>query len=312
MKLYCSPLDLEFSVVAATVDPARDLLALVELHPPDDPDADEGLWVRIHLIRIFQGCPHWTPHPDAHDPAEQIDFYECTSPFRYYSEVFTLRIAGTRLMLNVGDGIAFSSLYLWDWTTGPLIFERTPEEIWSMQDDLPDSLQLNTDLEGNEPGQWCFGDMLSPDAFITAQYIQTYTSDEQPHREEVFCGIDVFRIGQEARHPSVLHLITLMLPVPVRDFTIKPNIVAGSCSPQPDPRTPFSCDPSSRIIVIDLGDLESPIAPCIVVPQSILIALAEKYDAEDERMKIPWEEWGPQNTRVIETARSGHCLRAFR
>ncbi|TFY73299.1 hypothetical protein EWM64_g10713 [Hericium alpestre] len=141
----------------------------------------------------------------------------------------------------------------------------------------------------------------------------SYTADEEPRREEVFCGIEVMRIDAEKVDPHVTHLVTLMLPVPVRTFEIKPDIIAGPCSPHPDPRTPFSCDPASRIVVIDLGKGESFVAPCILVPQRTPIALAEKYDAEADRpVKIPREEWSPQTMRVLETARSDACPRAVR
>ncbi|TFY77426.1 hypothetical protein EWM64_g6585 [Hericium alpestre] len=296
-----SPFHIDFVVAAAAIDPVRGLLVLVQMPTSDDPNIDKKTAINVHLLQVRLGC-RFSVNPEARKSVLKLEY---DTVVHRNCEVSALRIAGNKLMLCLGGLFLFSSLYIWDWTTGDMLVKRTPNEIFSARGAYSEPYRAHSSLKHLVPGLWFFAEMLSPDMFIMSYYMPTCIPNEETRREE-------------ANNGCAFHLVTLMLPEPVDNFEIKPHIIAGPYLPDPDPRTPFSGDPSSRIIVIDLGIRKSSSAPCIIVRQTALIALAERYalrlsrgaGGDPKAMKVPWEEWGPQNTRVLETARSGDFPRA--
>jgi hypothetical protein len=78
------------------------------------------------------------------------------------------------------------------------------------------------------------------------------------------------------------------------------------CGPHSSPSHTFSngplftTDPASQLVLVTFTDVPESFA--LFMLASTLVKLAERHQNDPSPVSIPWEEWGPENTRLIQTA----------
>ena len=121
------------------------------------------------------------------------------------------------------------------------------------------------------------------------------------------CIIDVHR-------PQSPDVCSLMLPeTPRLSSSSRVNVQCGPHSSPPDTYSYsdncplFTTDPINRLVLVTFTS--APESFALFVLASTLVKLAERHQDSSSPTTIPWKEWGPENTRLIETAeKAGESL----
>lgn len=114
------------------------------------------------------------------------------------------------------------------------------------------------------------------------------------------CIIDVHR----PQNPGVC---SLMLPeTPGMSSSARVNVQCGPHSSPPDtyPHSDscplFTTDPINQLVLLTFTN--APESFALFVLASTLVTLAERHQNKPSPSTIPWQDWGPENTRLIQTA----------
>lgn len=114
------------------------------------------------------------------------------------------------------------------------------------------------------------------------------------------CIIDVHR----PQNPDVC---SLMLPeTPRLSSSSRVNVQCGPHSSPPDTYSHsdngplFTTDPINQLVLVTFTN--APESFALFILASTLVKLAERNQNASSPPTIPWEEWGPENTRLIETS----------
>ncbi|TFK62395.1 hypothetical protein BDN72DRAFT_827503 [Pluteus cervinus] len=105
----------------------------------------------------------------------------------------------------------------------------------------------------------------------------------------------------------------LFLPVLCADVNQELERLAIHTSPffaSPLPGRPFTTSETNRIHVLSMeyaGFYQSTFELRAFIPNDVLLSYVSSY--HDQTQHIPWEDWGPKNTRVLEALQSHSWLR---
>jgi hypothetical protein len=120
------------------------------------------------------------------------------------------------------------------------------------------------------------------------------------HSQMNLCIIDI-------RKPQNPDVCSLRLPeTPRMSAVSRVNVHCGPHSSPPDTYSHcdssplFTTDPTNQLVLVTFTNAPEDFALFILT--STLVKLAEKHKNDTRPASIPWEEWGPENTRLIETA----------
>ncbi|KAH8826371.1 hypothetical protein DL96DRAFT_1607803 [Flagelloscypha sp. PMI_526] len=282
---FCTAYELVSGVFMKNLDPCQDLAELHEMRamgwqPRDfaiDPTQDLGIFLRIvenhtqvivlHLLTVSTS----KRHPQAQSPAI---FYTIPSVGRLPIESAFLQIAGDVVALfTLGDHDSHR-LLAWNWTTGSLLFDI--DSNWS---ELPHSLR---------PKQPVLGKSIVDFAFLTERSF--VLSDRGSPGSLNVCVFDGLNPGEP-------HCVaSLLLPPLAEGVEVLEVGAAGS-----DER-PFSTDHQARIHLVHITYVSKERVSyrvLLVVHHRIYLKCLEDYRRTGTYTAVPWEQWGPANSRLI-------------
>jgi hypothetical protein len=247
--------------------------------------------VRIHIRTITTN----QPHPNARSPV--IQFQIPASAAGNSIRTAFIQIANDVIGMFISIGPGMPRILVWTWMDGSLLIVSTRPstlhpELTLEQDHHNDDLPLDT---------WDFS-FLSPRA-----YILTSSADQG--------SIHIFTFESPAPSSST-HIVTLLLPE-LEDHVIVQYLTThtGPFQARCPPNKPFTTSPKSRIHVMSIQydsiDHHAHPSYCFFIHNHALLEYISTYSFRNEydMFTIPWENWGPRNTRFLARQVPFHWLR---
>nr|VWO96278.1 STE12 [Ganoderma boninense] len=252
--------DVGYNIMDVSIDPAQDLLIVIEQFETNTAIC------RVHLRSFATGAPHPAAPPTAmltHEPE--------ISAFSYVIHI----LEGTLgILMSSMDFDDPSELLIWNWKTG----------------------QLRLHIIGPGLQSW---------AFLTSRFLLL------AHGGELIDEPRLLIIDLDSPQPSTPTLFTeadyvcaFCYPPFSNEITVLSMCIRSSPTPtwRPSPAlsVPFSVDPADRLFVVKftLIDSDDEDAMLSLVPASTLLhAIAT---LKTGRVIIPWAEWGPHGSRLME------------
>ncbi|KAG2154684.1 hypothetical protein DEU56DRAFT_769753 [Suillus clintonianus] len=261
---------LDIHVRDFTMDPAQDLLVLIE-QPPTvllNPSATTRS-IRIHLRSLTTG--------DSHRLAPRPAILVHDLDVRNARATYTLQVCGNLLgVLFMSPEDADPELTIWNWTTGKVILTRSSSEIATF-------------------------------AFLSSRFLLV-GSIFDPEALNIQARLYVFDLTQPSNETSGLAadcFCAFMWP----EFNFWTSPVTFSIrsdpspvwQPNPEARLPFSTAPGDRLIIV---------TACLVynghvayydmfVSAGTLLSHIAALPTEVSSHEIDWDEWGPTGTRLM-------------
>ncbi|KAF8190061.1 hypothetical protein BJ912DRAFT_353375 [Pholiota molesta] len=266
------------SVRDFTMDPTQDMMALFE----DDGSPSslvDARACRIHLRTIStdkahplaeQGVLHFSVFPER---SSDNDIWSANLDIAKNILVVVLNLESTWRAMRV---------LVWDWTTSDLIVDSSITF---------DSLLPHPRFE--------FAILNSTSCFITSMFDSG--------------SIRLYKLVRSINAPAI-HLATLHLPPTARDTdVIRVCTSAGPIEAQPLSQTPLMFNDEDRLHVFTVlyahPHMQTPRSEMnIFVHQRVFTKYVSRQISSPEDhppLNIPWEEWGPPNTKIIYPA----CIR---
>lgn len=270
--------DLGVRVKDFALDPAQDLIVLLEHRPAAGPSANTsaataGADIRVHLRKLSGGVV--APHPAAKVPVL------CR---RALGPVHGCMIQIVEDVVGMYFWMPLHGVLIWNWMTGEeLVFiqeDQAPERIWDFSFLSPRVYMVTTLKDGGEIRIYSFGSPSSP------------------------------------RRP--LHVATLHLPAPHPNRALfELTTTTGPFLARAPAGSPFSFARTARVHVFTLhhdpGAHRGRWQPaCFVVHNRTLMRYVEAYregGGGSGAADVPWEEWGPAGTRFFVLAVGFQWLR---
>ncbi|KAH9172424.1 hypothetical protein EDB89DRAFT_1965167 [Lactarius sanguifluus] len=268
--------DLGVRIKDFALDPAQDLIVLLEHRPAVGPSANTsaataGADIRVHLRKLSAGAV--VPHPEAKVPVL------CR---RALGPVHGCMIQIVEDVVGMYFWMPLHGVLIWNWMAGEeLVFiqeDQAPERIWDFSFLSPRAYMVTTLKDGGEIRIYSFA---SPSSF---------------------------------RRPA--HVATLHLPTPHPNRALfELTTTTGPFLARPPAGSPFSFSRTARVHVFTLhhdpGAHRGRWQPaCFVVHNRTLMRYVETYhDDGNGAMDVPWEEWGPAGTRFFVLANGFQWLR---
>ena len=267
--------DLGVRIKDFALDPAQDLIVLLEHRPATGPSANTsaataGTDIRVHLRKLSTGAV--APHPAAKEPVL------CR---RALGPVHGCMIQIVEDVVGMYFWIPLHGVLIWNWMTGEELVVRFVAFFRITQIYLVQFIQ-----EDQAPDRiWDFS-FLSPRA-----YMVTTLKDGGEIR--------IYSFGSRPTHVATLHLPT---PHPNRAL-FELTTTTGPFLASPPAGSPFSLARTTRVHVFTLhhdpGVHRERWQPaCFVVHNQTLMRYVDEY-REGVAMDVPWEEWGPTGTRFF-------------
>jgi hypothetical protein len=263
---------LDIHVRDFTMDPAQDLLVLVE--EPSLPSTDiTTRSIRIHLRSLTTGDRHrLAPQPATlrvvHDPDLQN-----------VRATYTLQVCDNLLGILISHPEdADSELTIWDWTTGKVILARSSSEIATFTF-LSSRFLL-------------VGSVLDSEAINIEARLYVFDIS-QPSSERLDLGADYFCAFLWPKFDFWTSLLTFSIradPSPV-------------WQPNPEVQLPFSTAPGDRLFIMTVSLVNNGrIASFdMFVPAKTLLSHIEALPTEVRSHEIEWDKWGPIGTRLMQS-----------
>ncbi|KAF8169408.1 hypothetical protein BJ912DRAFT_1067197 [Pholiota molesta] len=276
------------TVQELTMDPTQDLLVFLEDRILPSTIDTQIICVHVHSLSTN------TVHPRAKQSPLQFTVHNNTSDTYYWtrSDRANFQIAYNILAVYFTHAPMGTRVLIWDWTTSDLLLDSAT----SFDRSLPTS-------------RYSFG-LLDPTYFFI-----TSPSD---------CGsIRLYRLAQFPKGSTTdpTHLATLHFP-PTRPPTKLRMVsnVAGPTEANPPPHLPFMVNDDARILMFrleydpqnPLGDWLSDRFVNVFVHQRLLLKYARQALSAPAPLDVPWTDWGPANTRLIESTSSQYVRRVRR
>ncbi|KAF8194952.1 hypothetical protein BJ912DRAFT_160020 [Pholiota molesta] len=267
------------STPCLTMDPTQDLLLFVE-NVPNAPGSMLNVPVfvaRIHVRTICSGAPH----PLALQGSLE---FKGESFFGYLLDDSmdpVLQISHNLVALSFAP--SHTRILIWDWTTAELLLDSL------MSFDRSFSSYMNG----------CALNFLDSDHFLFA--CADGSGSLRLYKLDRTVSID----NGPAIHLATLHLPTLRAAAHIRQISFLTP--AMQAHPRPHPTLATTDDPEARLHLLqimyfcgDEGPSDEGQSGLLFLHQRVLT----KYIAQHARLggpalNIPWEEWGPRNTRLI-------------
>ncbi|KAN0133523.1 hypothetical protein V8E53_008691 [Lactarius tabidus] len=268
--------DLGVRIKDFALDPAQDLIVLLEHRPAAGPTANTsaataGADIRVHLRKLSAGAV--APHPAAKEPVL------CR---RALGPVHGCMIQIVEDVVGMYFWLPLHGVLIWNWMTGEeLVFieeDQAPERIWDFSFLSPRAYMVTTLKDGGEIRIYSFASPSSP------------------------------------RRPT--HVATLHLPTPHPNRALfELTTTTGPFLASPPAGTPFSLARTTRVHVFTLhhdplaGAHRGRWQPaCFVVHNRTLMRYVDDH-RDGVAMDVPWEEWGPTGTRFFVLAMGFQWLR---
>ncbi|KAF8191365.1 hypothetical protein BJ912DRAFT_298671 [Pholiota molesta] len=243
------------------MDPTQDMIVLLE-------DADEPGSFRIHIRTISTNAAH----PLAEEDILHFDIKE------FIPETITLYLEVTQnllivvLDLNDYQDMRGERVWIWDWTTSYPIMDTFRDPL----DSLPPSPRTAFRL-------------LDSASFFVAS----------PSGSGLIQLYELVR----SSYPPARHIATLHLPPTAPNTEISHIFVyAGPIEGRPYSDMPFTSNNEDRLHVLSVVyqnlDKEKSYRLDIFVHQRVFTKYIS-LNRDHPPLDIPWEEWGPRNTRII-------------
>ncbi|KAF8192055.1 hypothetical protein BJ912DRAFT_1142196 [Pholiota molesta] len=277
------------TVQELTMDPTQDLLVFLENRILPSTIDTQIICVHVHSISTN------TVHPRANQSPLQFTVYNDTSDTYYWtrSDRANFQIAYNILAVYFTHAPMGTRVLIWDWTTSDLLLDSAT----SFDRSLPTS-------------RYSFG-LLDPTYFFI-----TCPSD---------CGsIRLYRLAQFPKGSTTdpTHLATLHFPPTASPTKLRMvNNVAGPIEANPAPHLPFMVNDDKRVLMFRMeydpaNLLENWFGNRFVnlfLHQHLLLNYARQALTMHSPLDIPWADWGPPNTRLIESSSSqyGRRLRRY-
>ncbi|KAA1473429.1 hypothetical protein DENSPDRAFT_839900 [Dentipellis sp. KUC8613] len=268
------------------VRPLEDLIAFIE-------DFDIDILENDHVVHLhFRSLSSHArdPHPRCRQPAISFPL-DITASMAVPASVEKVSLAWNLIGAHVIDARG-NGVLVWDWTTGDLLADLRPYNDFHSMDGFgfltEDSLIVSRRSMGLDAGIF-------------------YTS---------FVGIDIISLDPNASgrpwraygEKAVL-VSTLCLPQTTPRSNVQLDMATGpfTLSPSTKHDEPFVTAPDSHIYVISiissLSDLDNEPEISMVVHRNTLLSALNRYAHSLEPVEsrtIPWDEWGPANTRCFQ------------
>ncbi|KAF8261985.1 hypothetical protein EI94DRAFT_1809525 [Lactarius quietus] len=256
--------DLGVRIKDFALDPAQDLIVLLEHRPAAGPTANTsantaGADIRVHLRKLGAGAV--APHPAAKVP---VLCHRALGP------VHGCMIQIVEDVVGMYFWMPMHGVLIWNWMTGEeLVFiqeDQAPERIWDFSFLSPRAYMVTTLKDGGEIRIYSFASPSSP------------------------------------RRPT--HVATLHLPAPHPNRPLfELTTTTGPFLARPPAGSPFSLARTARVHVFTLhhdpGVHRARWQPaCFVVHNRTLMRYVGEYQ-EGDAVDVPWEEWGPTGTRFF-------------
>ncbi|KAH9018313.1 hypothetical protein EDB84DRAFT_1276248 [Lactarius hengduanensis] len=269
--------DLGVRIKDFALDTAQDLIVLLE-HPAaaglsaSPSAAYAGADIRVHLRKLSAGAV--VPHPAA---KVSVLCRRARGPVHGCMIQIVEDVVGMYLLMPL------PGVLIWNWMTGEeLVFihgDQAPERIWDFSFLSPRACMVTTLKDGGE--------------------IRIYS----------------FASPSSSRRPT--HVATLHLPTPHPNRALfELTTTTGPFLARPPAGSPFSFSRTARVHVFtvrhDPGAHRGRWQPvCFVVHNRTLMRYVETYrDDGGGAVDVPWEEWGPAETRLFVLAMGFQWLRS--
>ncbi|KAH7886541.1 hypothetical protein F5I97DRAFT_1966709 [Phlebopus sp. FC_14] len=260
------------------IDPSQDLIVLFKGREDNAQPVADPAPVELHVRTISTN----KVHPDAKEPV-----LETTDP-----------VSVSSAFIQIADDIVGMLFYteperprltLWNWKTGKQV--------------------VSLDGDALPPGL-CDFSFISNRAFFSTTIARGGM-------------IQIFTFGHEPSHPDtvddIVHVTNLVLP-PLRPAVHMINLTThtGPFLARCPPNKPFTASNESRVHVLNMQYINPVsdgirISPrfCAFFHNRILVDCIRRYEAKGrgEHIHVPWENWGPTNTRFLQQHSSFQWLR---
>ncbi|OJA16126.1 hypothetical protein AZE42_00062 [Rhizopogon vesiculosus] len=258
-----------------TMDPAQDLLVLVE-QPTLFPNANEiERQIRIHLRSLTTGDNHRL----APKPATLVHDFDV----RGARPTYTLQVCGNLLgVYFMSHGPPTPELTVWNWTTGEVILTRFSPEVMTFAFLSSRFLLVGSivDIETDNTGP--------------RLYVLDMT---QSSSEKILLTADYFCSFAWPQFDAWTN------PV---GFSIRSD-PSPAWQPNPEARVPFSIAHRHRLFIITSCVITSEgheSSHDLFVPADTLLSHIEALPTATVPHDITWDEWGPTGTRLMQTPSS--------
>ncbi|KAG1871004.1 hypothetical protein C8R48DRAFT_770604 [Suillus tomentosus] len=261
---------LDINVRDFTMDPAQDLLVLIE-EPTQLPHINATTRsIRIHLRSLTTG--------DRHRLAPQPAILVHDLNVRHARATYTLRVCDNLLgiLFTLQDEDADPELTIWDWSTGKVILT-------------------------------CFSSEIATFAFLSSRFllVGSVFDSEAINIQARLYVFDMTKPSSETFGLWADYSCVFLWP----EFNFWTNPVALSIrsdpsptwQPNPEARLPFSTAPGDRLLIITVSLVNNDrIVPYdMFVSADTLLSHIEALPTEVRSREIKWDEWGPAGTRLM-------------
>ncbi|KAG2159693.1 uncharacterized protein EDB93DRAFT_1073686 [Suillus bovinus] len=265
---------LDMHVRDFTMDPAQDLLVLIE-EPTLLPNTNTTTCsIRIHLRSLTTGDRHRLA------PQPAILIHELDA--RNVRATYTLRVCDNLLgiFFDYEREDADPELTVWDWTTGKVIFT------------------------------WCFDSEIVTFAFLNSRFLlvgSAFGSGDIDIQAQLYV-FDMTKPSSKKFGRRTDYFCVFLWP----EFDFWANPVDLSIRSDPSPtwqpnskaQLPFSTAPGNRLFIITVSLMTNHrIIPYdTFVPADTLLSHIEALSTEVRCREIEWDEWGPTGTRLMRSS----------
>ncbi|KAG8962103.1 hypothetical protein FRC03_004586 [Tulasnella sp. 419] len=289
------------------MDPEKNLLVLME-SPGRRSFADRNPPAKIHLRTMRTTEP--IPHPLAKQPILSHRLQEYCPTHYFWVQIVGDRLAVLFLPMDQEHG-AMAEMAIWDWQTGQLegkLVFGSSVRVSSFSFISYDTFMVPTAIEGRPLGTIRLYRVTRSQDVVTPKLLAQYLLPEPSNRvlqSSLTCRADPAPWAPASRNP-------LYKPSPEEEEAL----LNDPRKPRPPP--PFSPAPTSRIVVLSLhvlvfnrraGQLRD---YTIFMKSEMLLHEWEKHlpkismeldedgNPTTETVDVPWDSWGPENTRWTE------------
>ncbi|KAG2144403.1 uncharacterized protein EDB93DRAFT_1207852 [Suillus bovinus] len=251
--------DIGISTRDFAIDPSQDLIALVQ---SDDNFVNDSSYTEVHIRTISSNVKH---------PEATFPILRTLTPFTMTSAF--IQIVDDVIGMMFWMEIESPRITIWNWKKGQILVDRDGDE-------LPNH--------------------ISDFSFISNRaYMITRGKDGG--------SIQIFTFGENQQ--EIAHVATLLLP-PLKSLThlVHCTIHTGPFVARCLPNTPFWTNQEERMYVLSMNYIQvDPNVPSarpkffLFFKNSTPLRYIRKYHEQRETssLEVPWEEWGPHESRML-------------